>query len=265
MKISVYILVSLSILMGCTYSGNQVDDKKVQTDKVLNDYFVNATLYNFFTAEYKALSYQAFNSASTYLELVKLKNPGRKDLAIVLDIDETLLDNSPYQAKLYEINGSYDTLWNTWCDLACAKPLPGSVEFLQFADSMGFNIFYITNRKMKFVYESTLKNMSEAGFPQVDSLHLILRTESNSKEKRRMKVAETNEIIMFVGDNIGDFYEDTRDYNSRDSAVISHKSEFGRNLIVLPNAMYGNWVESLGIETQSDIDSLISRMTKPFN
>lgn len=265
MKVLLFISSIFILVAGCSFSDLKKNDKNAKSDKVPNDYFVNASLYNYYTAEYKALSYQAFNSASIYLELVKLKNPGRNDLAIVLDIDETLLDNSPYQAKLFEIKGSYDTLWNVWCDLACANPLPGSVEFLQYADSLGFNIFYVTNRKMKFVYESTFKNMVEVGFPQVDSVHLILRTEGNSKEKRRLKIAESNEIIMLVGDNIGDFYEDTRDYNSRDSSVISHKSEFGRKLIVLPNAMYGNWVESLGIEQQSDIDSLISIMTKPFN
>jgi 5'-nucleotidase (lipoprotein e(P4) family) len=231
---------------------------------VLNEYFINAALYNYFTAEYKALSYQAFNSASNYIEILRLKNPNRKDMAIVLDIDETLLDNSPYQAKLYEINSSYDTLWNEWCNLAQARPIPGSVEFLQFADSLGYNIYYISNRKLKYVYKSTFENMKTVGFPQVDSMHLILRSEGNSKEKRRLLVGENNEIVMLVGDNIGDFYEDSRNYSIRDSTVISHKKEFGGKLIVLPNAMYGNWVESLGIENKSDIDSLISIMTKPF-
>jgi len=259
--ILVYLVMILAV--GCTIKGK--DETGKANPSVPNEYFVNAALYNYYTAEYKALSFQAFNSASNYIELIKLKNPNRTDMAIVLDIDETLLDNSPYQAKLYEIKSSYDTLWNEWCNLAQARPIPGSVEFLQFADSLGFNIYYITNRKLKYVYESTYKNMREAGFPQVDTLHLILRNEGNSKEKRRLRVSESNEIVMLVGDNIGDFYEDTKNYTVRDSVVLSRKTEFGRKLIILPNAMYGNWVESLGIENQSDIDSLISCMSAPFN
>jgi 5'-nucleotidase (lipoprotein e(P4) family) len=265
LQIIIIVLLCVVISGGCNLSeskNNQAYDRKPD---VPNEYFVNAMLFNFYAAEYKALVYQAFNSASDYLELLKFKNPLRQDMAIIVDIDETLLDNSPYQAKLYEINSSYDSLWNEWCNLAAARSVPGSVKFLQFADSLGFNIFYISNRKMKNVYQSTLKNLMVAGFPQTDSLHLLLRNEGNNKEKRRMSVSESYKIVMLVGDNIGDFYEDTDNYSTRDSLVNLHSKEFGRKLIVLPNAIYGNWVSSLGINSKRDVDSLISIMTLPFN
>jgi len=249
---------------GCNFIQNPDSPDKKNEKTLPNDFFVNSVLYNYYTAEYKALSYQAFNAASDYLELLKFKNPKEKEMAIVLDIDETLLDNSPYQARLYEINASYDSLWNHWCNLAEAKAIPGAVDFLNFADSLGFNIFYISNRKEKYVFESTLKNMKDEGFPQVDSLHFLLRTEGNSKENRRMKVAQNYRVVMLVGDNIGDFYEDTADYQQRDKTVSAMKDDFGRKLIVLPNAIYGNWVESLGLESKADLDSLIAIMTKPF-
>ncbi len=257
-------IVFLGHFSSCSFIQNTNSPDKKKEKALSNDYFVNAVLYNYYTAEYKALSHQAFNAASDYLELLKIKNPKEKRMAIVLDIDETLLDNSPYQARLYEINASYDSLWNGWCNLALAKPIPGAVDFLNFADSLGFNIFYISNRKQNQVYEGTLKNMKDEGFPQVDSLHFFLRTQENSKETRRMKVAENFRIVMLVGDNIGDFYEDTANFRQRDSTVSARKDEFGRKLIVLPNAIYGNWVESLGINNKADIDSLIAIMTEPF-
>jgi len=265
MKTKIFALVCILLSGGCnTYK--PLDNKSDLKDQaVSNDYFVNAAIYNYFTAEYKALAYQAFNSASAQIELLRLKNPKRTDMAIVLDIDETLLDNSPYQAKLFEMHASYDSLWNDWCNLKAARPVPGSLEFLNLADSLGFNIFYITNRKLKTVFEGTLENLKIAGFPQSDSTHLIMRTDTNSKEKRRQEVEKNYEIIMFVGDNIGDFYEDTDDFTEREKVLNSHRIEFGRKLIVLPNAMYGNWVNSLGIKTNRDVDSLISIMVLPFN
>jgi len=261
---SLTILIFLLLFAGCS---SRVKTDKSSTDgnaAIPNEFFVYAAIYNYFSAEYKALAYQAFNGASDYLELLKIKNPGIKDMAVVVDIDETILDNSPYQARLIELNTSYYSLWNDWCNLAAARPVPGAVEFLNFADSLGFEVFYITNRKLKNVYASTLKNLQDVGFPMADTLHLLLRESANSKESRRIKVEENYQIVMLVGDNIGDFYEDTEDYQQRDSLVSAKRMQFGRKMIVLPNAMYGNWIESLGLQSKNDVDSLINIMTLPF-
>jgi len=261
---SLIIMIFVIFIAGC--NSNVKTDKPItnQNTVVPNDYFVYAAIYNYYTSEYKALAYQAFNAASDHLELLKIKNPGIKDMAVVVDIDETILDNSPYQARLFEINAGYDSLWNDWCDLVAARPIPGAVEFLSLADSMGYEVFYISNRKLKNVYASTLKNLHDAGFPMVDTLHLLLRDSSNSKESRRMKVEENYQIVMLVGDNIGDFYEDTEDFQQRESTVSANRTQKERKMIVLPNAMYGNWTGSLGIQNKNDIDSLINLMTLPF-
>lgn len=258
------IIVPLVFVFGGCITPSDKIPSVPDSPAVPNDFFINAALYNYYTAEYKALAYQAFNSASDYLELLKLKKTRDTKMAIVLDIDETLLDNSPYQARLYEINSSYDTLWNVWCNMAIAKPVPGAVEFLNFADSLGYNIFYVSNRKHKPVYRSTLKNLLDAGFPQADSSHIHLRTDSNSKQARRELIEKNYDIVMLVGDNIADFYEDTDNYAARDSIVEANKAHFGRRFVALPNAIYGNWLNSLQIEKKSDVDSLISIMTLPF-
>lgn len=256
---------TLLIFSACNITEKKNAEIKTDSRSIPNEYFINAALYNYFSAEYKALAYQAFNSAASQLELLKFKNPKSTEMAIVLDIDETLLDNSPYQAKLYEINASFDSLWNEWCDLAAARPIPGSVDFLKYADSLGFNIFYVTNRSLESSYYSTVKNLAEAGFPQSDTLHLLMKDGSSSKENRRKLIERNYKVVMLVGDNIADFYEDTHDFHARENAVISARKEFGRRFIVLPNAIYGNWTGSLGMKKKSDVDSLISIMTSPFN
>jgi len=112
--------------------------------------FLLATLFQQKAAEKRALSYQAFNIAKLSLDSQLKVADLTKPLAVVVDIDETVLDNSPFEAKSILNNSDYPKYWNEWCQLAAAKPLAGSVEFLNYAKSKGVVVFYITNRKIKF-------------------------------------------------------------------------------------------------------------------
>lgn len=233
--------------------------------KQTNDYQMMAILYNYYAAEYKALAYQAFNMATDRLQQVRIKEPERKNLAVIVDIDETILDNSPYQAKLLELNTTYDSCWNAWCNLALARAVPGAVEFLQYADSLRFNIFYVSNRKA-ILEDATIKNLQKLGFPQLSGDHFYLRTTDSGKETRRNKIAEKYEIVLLAGDNLGDFFPDTQLYQQRDSIVEARRKDFGKKFIVLPNAIYGNWPASIGIKrNQFPSDSLLEKMTEGFN
>ena len=246
-----YILLVLVFLTSCNTT--QTENK--------SDNLLMATLYNNYAAEYDALAYQAYNIASYRIIEIKKAFPDRTDLAIVLDIDETVLNNSPYQAKLIHENISYDSCWNEWCNAALAKSIPGAIRFLDMADSLGFNIFYLSNRKEKYVKEGTIINMDSLGFPQVSEDHFLLRTTDRSKTSRRELIENNYEIVMLVGDNLGDFFEDSTSPTERSTQVIEMQKEFGEKFIVLPNAMYGNWVDALGIRgDQGKIDSLLMEM-----
>lgn len=235
-------------------------------DKVANNELVLASLYNYYAAEYEALAYQAYNMASTRIKEIKAQYPERMDLAIVLDIDETALNNSPYQAKLILENISYDSCWNDWCNAGMAKAIPGVLEFLQLADSLQFNIFYVTNRKDKFVKSGTIRNMKALDFPQCTEDHFLLRTEGNSKSSRREFIEKENEIVLLVGDNLGDFFEDSKTPGGRSEQVRQNRHEFGRKFIVLPNAMYGNWLDALRLNEDTErLDSLLQNMTGKEN
>lgn len=251
MKNISYIILILVFLTSCNSA-----DPEEKSDNLLM-----ATLYNYYSAEYEALSYQAYNIATSKIIEIKEDFPDRLDLAIVLDIDETVLNNSPYQAKLIHENISYDSCWNEWCNSALAKSLPGAISFLELADSLGFNIFYLSNRKAKYVKEGTIKNLEMIGFPQATDDHFLLRTTDRSKTTRRDLIENHYEIVMLVGDNLGDFFEDSTNPAERSIQVKDLQKEFGNKFIVLPNAMYGNWVDALGIRgNQEGIDSLLREM-----
>lgn len=211
-----------------------------------NDYLTMAVLYQQKSAEYRALCYQAFNFAKYKLDQSSKAMGIMKAQAIVVDIDETVLDNSPYQAKSILDAINYPAFWDDWVMKADAKPVPGALEFLQYASSQGAKIFYISNRKEK-LREATLSNLMSLGFPNADNDHLLLQTEESSKKARRDNVAANHWIVMLIGDNLNDFSEvfEKKSIPERFEITDSLKSEFGNRFIVLPNAMYGDWESAI--------------------
>jgi 5'-nucleotidase (lipoprotein e(P4) family) len=232
-----------------------------------------ATLYQFFAEEYKAAAYQAYNTAQQRIDKLVKQYIDPTKMAVVVDIDETVLDNSPYQAKLIVENAAYPEYWVEWCNLTNAKAIPGAVSFLNYVDSLGFQIFYISNRKKKDVEAATMKNLAKEGFPQIISSHVLLREEKSetnpnpsSKEARRKLIIDQDiDIVMLIGDNLGDFYEDGKNSEAELNNLMENKSQFGVKYIVLPNAMYGNWPGRIGKADKSSADSLLKIMTACFN
>jgi 5'-nucleotidase (lipoprotein e(P4) family) len=206
-----------------------------------------STLYNYYSAEYKALALQAFNLAAERIIQIREKNPENDSLAVVLDLDETVLDNSPYQAKLILDNIEYDSLWNEWCNLAIARAIPGALDFVLLADSLGMEVFYLSNRKEEYVLHATMENLKKLRFPQVTKENMLLRTSTSNKEPRRNMISQSHDICLLVGDNLGDFFVDEEDSPDRDNQVAEYADHFGDKFIILPNAMYGNWVQSLNL------------------
>lgn len=238
--------------------------QKEAAKKSIKSNYLYATLYNRYAAEYKALTYQAYNIATERLIEIRKENEGNDRLAVVLDIDETLLDNSPYQAKIILENIEYDSLWSTWCKMAVAEAIPGVIDFVNLADSLGFHLFYLSNRK-DFVKKPTILNMKNLNFPQVTENNFLLRTETPNKQARRKKISEEYEIVLLVGDNLGDFYTDAETSGERDQQVKASSAEFGKKFIILPNAIYGNWVESLDLNSNPDTTkTLLRNMTGSF-
>ncbi|MEH7417720.1 5'-nucleotidase, lipoprotein e(P4) family [Neobacillus drentensis] len=196
------------------------------------------------SAEARALYYQGYNLGRMRLDELLRDRPKTTGLkpAIVLDIDETILDNSPYQAW-FVLNGKGVPFgWNEWFTRGEAKALPGAIEFLQYANARGVDIFYVSNRD-QVQKVPTMKNLINVGAPQVRSEHVLLQQPGEKgKETRRIQIAKTHDILLFFGDNLGDFRGfDWLTVSDRSQEVDKRQAEFGRKLIVFPNPMYGDW------------------------
>ncbi|PUZ27438.1 5'-nucleotidase, lipoprotein e(P4) family [Chitinophaga costaii] len=205
-----------------------------------------AALWQQQAAEYKALCLQAYQLAAWRVDQDLLQSHS-KPLAIVTDIDETILDNSPNTVhQALQGKGFNEKDWEEWTAKATADTVPGALTFFKYAAAKGIDIFYISNRS-EAERSGTLQNLQRWNFPQATGDHLVLRGTASSKEGRREAVASTHEIILLVGDNLGDFSAAFENQlpDARTHAVQNAAADFGKRFIILPNVMYGDWEPSL--------------------
>ena len=242
--------MAIFLIQGCTRGPGKTSE---------NERLLMATLYQQSAAEYDALCYQAYNLAEFMIQKALEKNISG-DLAVITDIDETVLDNSPYEASCILDNISFPDEWNEWCELAKAKALPGSREFLNYVANQGIQVFYITNRKSELM-QPTLTNLQKEGFPFADESHLIMAENDNSKESRRKIVEGKYHVILLLGDNLEDFTNvfENKSPEERKEIVSTLSASFGTRFIAFPNAMYGSWErsiygqsEKLGLKTKEE-------------
>jgi len=216
-----------------------------QTNSGAKDYAI-AVAWQQHSGEYRALSFQAYNFARLSLDVRLKEADSLKGNCVVVDIDETVLDNSPFQGREVQKGVSFDPAdWSKWTNLAAADTVPGALGFLKYAASKRVETFYITNRN-KADYKATLSNLQRLGFPFADEAHLMVNTATSDKEPRRQIVLQKYNILLLCGDNLSDFsnvfYREGK--NTRDE-VDRAQQEFGTHFIVLPNPMYGDWEKLL--------------------
>ena len=193
-------------------------------------------------AEVDALYQQGYNVATNKLKEL-LKQPTDKPYSIVLDIDETVLSNIPFQVKMVKDGTAFNPkLWDEWVQKAEATPVAGAKEFLQFADKNNVQIYYISDRTDSQV-DATIKNLEAQGLPVQGRDHLMFKKEGDkSKEGRRQEVIKHTNLVMLFGDNLVDFAEfSTKSEADRDKMFEQLKAEFGDKFIIFPNPMYGSW------------------------
>lgn len=231
------LLLLIAITLFCNVFSEELDIK--DNEKLLG------ILYHQISAEYKALCYQAYNLATIQLLQYDLKGL-KKPPAVIVDVDETVLGNSRYNAREMLGIAEYPQGFYDWLESMESEPVAGALEFLRFADSLGVNIFYITNRS-HHAHEATVGNLKKYHFPQAFPEQVLCKEKQSSKEPRRMQVAEDYEVLLLIGDNLIDFSHEfeVRDIDERLSAVDQLKIEFGRRFIILPNFMHGFWIKQL--------------------
>jgi 5'-nucleotidase (lipoprotein e(P4) family) len=193
------------------------------------------------SAEYVALSYQAYNLAEFRLD-EKLNSEFNKRPAIVIDLDETVLNNLPYNEMLIDSSEVFtQESWSKWVNKKIAAKIPGSLEFINYAKSKNVKIIYLSNRRVEN-YDPTKENLVSLGYPFDEDTLMLLRDETGDKTTRRSTLNDY-EIIMLLGDNLADFssvfYKKSN--NERIQSVDSLSKMFGDKFIIFPNLIYGDW------------------------
>lgn len=166
-----------------------------------------------------------------------------KPPAIILDADETVLDNSAYQAMLVKTGTSFtEESWNDFVNDASALAMPAALEFTKAAAAKGVTIFYVTNRSVD-VEDGTIRNLRALGFPMKDGVDTVMSKENTSKKSaRREAVAANYRVLLLFGDNFGDFTDDYKGTPAERQAVYeSNAAHWGRDWLMLPNPSYGSW------------------------
>lgn len=240
-KAGLLALILLSLLSSLTASAQQVN----------NDYLEGAVVWQQTSGERRALSYQTFVLARMMLDRdLRMNRRHRMKRAIIVDVDETIVDNIRYEARMVKDRVPHTSdRFTDWVNRAEGEAIPGAVEFLRYANSRGVRVFYITNRK-QIEKEGTARNLKKLGFPNVNDETLLVRTDkdSSSKEPRRLSVGAKHRIVLLMGDNLNDFaevFENSKTVDSRNESVERNKTQFGTRFIVLPNPMYGDWESAI--------------------
>jgi len=235
-------LCSLLLVSHITFA-KPIDKNTARDNLRAVDQVVNTVIWQQ-SAEAKAMYYQTFNLARWRLEQTLRTYKSNKLPAIVLDIDETVLDNSPYAAANIIHKQHFPQGWSGWVKAAKAKPLPGALDFLNYANSQNVTIFYVTNRTLD-QKDDTIKNLKALGFPQLKDSHLMFKHKEGSKEDRRQTISATYEIIMLIGDQLTDLSSvfDNAPLAKRNNEVNKLRDSFGDKYILLPNPTYGAWLD----------------------
>ena len=187
------------------------------------------------SSEYSSVCEQIYNSASSVLQN---QFEGVDRPVIVMDLDETVLNNVQYQVELFEKSETYNpTSWNAWVNKELATAVPGAKSFiLDFKEKYEGLIVFISNRDASTI-KATRNNLDNLGLLFEDDVFLLRKDKRDTKIVRRNEVIEgigrmqsygPNSVLAYFGDQIGDFPNDT-------SFV------FSLNKFIFPNPIYGKW------------------------
>lgn len=248
----------------------RIDSLETRADSLsraasLRNPLLNSTLWAQTSVEYAGAARQAYRLAEVMMDraladstwtasLEQAENGSEayrdKPPAVVLDLDETVLDNSPYQARLILDDEAYGSeSWKSWVREEKAGSIPGALEFTQAAVQHGVQVIYLTNRDAD-VEAPTRDNLEALGFPVKDAPDAVLTQAEKagweSKTARREWVAEKYRLLLLIGDNFGDFAPEVdTSLAARRQTSRSFQEYWGSRWIVLPNAQYGSWEGAL--------------------
>ncbi|CAN5346479.1 hypothetical protein BH09SUM1_BH09SUM1_26730 [soil metagenome] len=223
---------------------------------------LDANLWLQTSAEYRACCLQAFSTATEKLKAKVAASP-KDDLpfAVVMDLDETVLDNSGFQSFLDRERDSYSSAnWDNWEKNYAddTRLIPGAKEFINSAAAQNVSAVFITNRRVTN-NAATIEALTHNGLC-TDGIEARLfgKTDTSDKTTRRAEVATKYRVLLYVGDNLRDFSDDFATKRTEDeaagaqaiatraAAVDAARAHFGDDWIIIPNPVYGEWQNPLG-------------------
>ncbi|MBC8166069.1 MAG: 5'-nucleotidase, lipoprotein e(P4) family [Bryobacteraceae bacterium] len=227
---------------------------------------LNAVAWVQTSAEYRALASQAYRAAEanllkalndrTWTAAIEQTEPFTElPTAVILDLDETVLDNSALQARLTAEHGKYtDEVWKAWVAEARAGLVPGAAGFLAAARAHGVSVFYVTNRVCdpKKPDDPTVAVLKAHYLPlRLDQL--LCKTGDSDKSSRRAYVARGHRVLLLIGDDFNDFMTAGQAVEARRSAQLAYERYWGERWFVLPNPTYGSWERATGYKVDEKV------------
>jgi 5'-nucleotidase (lipoprotein e(P4) family) len=249
--------------------------EKVESNPALRT--LDANLYVQISPEYRALCLQIYRNARETLPrlIAEARDKDKtRPPAVIMDLDETVLDNSPFQSWLYEHQTTYSPeRWLPWESEKGKETgvVPGAVAFIAEAERLGATVFYITNRSDK-AREGTAEALRINGINTANlDKRLLLKGKTSDKTERRAQVAQTYSVVMLLGDTLTDFDQQFASkwpdnakerldlIADRKAKVDAQAAQWGTRWIVLPNPVYGEFAR---IEPKRALE-LMKRPTLP--
>lgn len=220
---------------------------------------LNAVLWDQTAVEAQAVMTQAYglarlrfdealaNNTATADPSVQSGDFAGKPPAVVLDVDDTVLNTSQYQAWTVRSGTSFKPeTWTSYVNAKIDTAIPGAVEFTQYAASKGAKVFYVTNRT-KEEEPATAERLKALGFPMGDNVDTLLTAKEmpdwgSAKSTRRAFIARGYRLLLLVGDNLGDFTDAYKgSIEERQKAFADNARHWGKDWIAIPNPTYGSW------------------------
>ncbi|WGE47600.1 5'-nucleotidase, lipoprotein e(P4) family [Actinobacillus equuli subsp. haemolyticus] len=236
-KLTAIAVASMFALTGCHHHAQKHDEMILQEQAALGINWMQQS------GEYQALAHQAFNMAKIAFDNAKVTKGKKK--AVVVDLDETMVDNSPYAGWQVKNHKSFDgESWTRWVNARQTQAIAGAVEFNNYVNSHKGTMFYVSNRKDSGEKAATIDDMKELGFTGVSEQTLFLKKDKSNKTPRFEQIEKQGyEIVLYLGDNLNDFGDATykKSNAERRDFVSANKEKFGKQFIVLPNPNYGDW------------------------
>ena len=253
-RLSIIVLI-LILFVGCKSNEAQISNN-----------LTYAVAWKTTAAEYRALYYQGFNVARSKVREAIGSSGGErsKPLAIIADVDDTLVLSGPYWGNLIENNVEFfdDSVWDEWVGSNLVSASPGAIDFLRYCEDNGVEVFYVTNRDQgDDTRQYLLNSLKRLDFPYVDDQHLFVLQDSSNKELIQEELRNDFDVIVMLGDNLNDF---SRKYyvsniDERYSLTEQDSQKYGAEFILFPNPTDGHWLRAIFGESEP-ADSTLNKM-----